>query len=184
MSQWAEIRHLHLVEGVPKEEIARRLQTGRQDGAPRRRPVDAAGAGVAAEGRQPGPVAGPDRAVAAGGPEVDREAGPPVVAAVGRRGLPAHGAPLRRGAAEACHLEGGLRAPQRGSRHDDGGRLRRVVGRHRQRAVQGEVPGGDAAVLERVLREGVPRRAARVVARRHRVGLPLLGRHRRARGPR
>ena len=26
MSQWAEIRHLHLVEGVPKEEIARRLQ--------------------------------------------------------------------------------------------------------------------------------------------------------------
>ena len=26
MSQWAEIRHLHLVEGVPKKEIARRLQ--------------------------------------------------------------------------------------------------------------------------------------------------------------
>ena len=25
MSQWAEIRHLHLVEGVPKKEIARRL---------------------------------------------------------------------------------------------------------------------------------------------------------------
>ena len=23
MSQWAEIRHLHLVEGVPKKEIAR-----------------------------------------------------------------------------------------------------------------------------------------------------------------
>ena len=26
MSQWAEIRHLHVVEGVPKKEIARRLQ--------------------------------------------------------------------------------------------------------------------------------------------------------------
>ena len=25
MSQWAEIRHMHLVEGVPKKEIARRL---------------------------------------------------------------------------------------------------------------------------------------------------------------
>ncbi len=26
MSQWGEARHLHLVEGVPKKEIARRLQ--------------------------------------------------------------------------------------------------------------------------------------------------------------
>ena len=26
MSQWAEIRHLHLVESVPKKEIARRLK--------------------------------------------------------------------------------------------------------------------------------------------------------------
>ena len=26
MSQWAEVRHLHLVEGVPKKEIARRLE--------------------------------------------------------------------------------------------------------------------------------------------------------------
>ena len=26
MSQWAEVRHLHLVEGVPKKEIARRLK--------------------------------------------------------------------------------------------------------------------------------------------------------------
>ena len=25
MSQWAEVRHLHLVEGVPKKEIARRF---------------------------------------------------------------------------------------------------------------------------------------------------------------
>ena len=25
MSQWAEIRHMHLAEGVPKKEIARRL---------------------------------------------------------------------------------------------------------------------------------------------------------------
>ena len=26
MSQWVEVRHLHLVEGVPKKEIARRLK--------------------------------------------------------------------------------------------------------------------------------------------------------------
>ena len=26
MTQWAEVRHLHLVEGVPKKEIARRLK--------------------------------------------------------------------------------------------------------------------------------------------------------------
>ena len=26
MSEWAEVRHLHLVEKVPKKEIARRLQ--------------------------------------------------------------------------------------------------------------------------------------------------------------
>ena len=26
MSQWAEVRHLHLVEGVPKKEVARRLK--------------------------------------------------------------------------------------------------------------------------------------------------------------
>ena len=26
MSQWAEIRHLHLVDGLPKKEIARRLK--------------------------------------------------------------------------------------------------------------------------------------------------------------
>ena len=26
MTQWAEIRHLHLVDGVPKKEIARRLK--------------------------------------------------------------------------------------------------------------------------------------------------------------
>ena len=132
MSQWAEIRHLHLVEGVPKKEIARRLQLGRQDGAPRRGPADAAGASVAAADLQPGPVAGPDQAVAARRLEVDREADPAVAAAAGRRGFLADGAPLRRGAAQACHVEGGLRAPQRGSRHDDGGRLRRSVGRHRR----------------------------------------------------
>ena len=32
MTQWAEIRHLHLVEGVSKKQIARRLQLGHQDG--------------------------------------------------------------------------------------------------------------------------------------------------------
>ena len=34
MSQWTEIRHLHPVEGVPKKEIARRLQLDVKNRAP------------------------------------------------------------------------------------------------------------------------------------------------------
>ena len=60
MSQWAEIRHLYLVEGGTEEGDCAAAAAGRQDGAPRRGPADAAGAGVAAAGLQPGPVAGPD----------------------------------------------------------------------------------------------------------------------------
>ncbi len=30
MSQWAEIRHMHVVDGVPKREIARRLGLDRK----------------------------------------------------------------------------------------------------------------------------------------------------------
>ena len=41
--------------------------------------------------------------------------------------------------------------PQRAPRHGDGRRLQRVVGRHRQNAVTGQLPGGDPAVLECVL---------------------------------
>ena len=137
MSQWAEIRHLHLVEGVPKKEIARRLKL---DVKTVRRAVDRPTPPVRVSPPRAGSL-DPWRDQIEQWLREDRKltakTGPPVAAAVGRRGLPAHGAPLRRGAAEACHLEGGLRAPQRGSRHDDGGRLRRVVGRHRRRAVQG-----------------------------------------------
>ena len=73
MTQWAEIRHLHLVEGVSKKQIARRLQldikTVRRawSSRPRRR-------GRPRRGAQPGPVAGADRAVAGPGPAVDGEA--------------------------------------------------------------------------------------------------------------
>ena len=51
MSQWVEVRHLHLVEGVPK--------------AAGHRPADAAGAGVAAAAQHPNAVAGADQARAA-----------------------------------------------------------------------------------------------------------------------
>ena len=60
MSQWAEIRHQHLVEGVAKKQIARRLQldikTVRRAVEQPTPPV----AGVVAAGAQPGPVAGAD----------------------------------------------------------------------------------------------------------------------------
>ena len=68
MSQWTEVRHLHLVEGVAKKQIARRLQldikTVRRALAQPRPLVR----GVVAAGAQPGPVAGADRAVAGPGP--------------------------------------------------------------------------------------------------------------------
>ena len=53
MSQWAEVRHLHLVEGVPKKEIARRLQLDVKTVRRAVDPADAAGAGVGAAGEQP-----------------------------------------------------------------------------------------------------------------------------------
>ena len=52
-----------------------------------------------------------------------------------------------------------------------GGRLRRIVGRGRGSALQGQVSGGDAALQQRVFRQGVSARAARVAARRDRVGV-------------
>ena len=80
-----------------KKEIARRLQL---DVKTVRRAADAAGAGVAAEGRQLGPVAGPDRATAARRPEVDREAEPrlllPLAGAVSPRTVRRYVAVLRR----------------------------------------------------------------------------------------
>ena len=45
MTQWAEVRHLHLVEDVPKKEIARRLKLDVKTGAAGHRPVDPAGEG-------------------------------------------------------------------------------------------------------------------------------------------
>ena len=174
MSQWAEIRHLHLVERVPKKEIARRLKL---DVKTVRRSISRSTPPVRVSPTRPGtldPWRERIQAVAARGAAVDRETDSSVVAADGGTAPGADGALVRRGAEDGHHEEGGLRAPQRAARHDDGGRLRRVVGRHRRRAVQGQVPGGDAAVLQRVLRQGVPGRADRVAARRHRVGVPLL----------
>ena len=55
------IRHQHLVEGVPKKEIARRFPAvGREDGT-----------GVAAAAQYPGPVPGADQAVAVRGAAVN-----------------------------------------------------------------------------------------------------------------
>ena len=94
MSQWVEIRHLYLVEGVAKKRIARRLQL---DIKTVRRAVEqprAAGAGVVAAGAQPGPVAGADRAVAGPEPAGDGEADSAAAVAVGRPGRRSHGAPV------------------------------------------------------------------------------------------
>ena len=47
MSQWAEIRQMHVVDGVPKKQIAERLGLGYQDGAPGGGAGDGATSGVA-----------------------------------------------------------------------------------------------------------------------------------------
>ena len=74
MFRWAEICHLHLVDGVPKKEIGQAVEARRQDGAAGHRPVAPAGAGVAVAAQRPGPVAGPAQAVAVRGAAVDGEA--------------------------------------------------------------------------------------------------------------
>ena len=51
MTQWAEVRHLHLVEDVPKKGDRPAVEAGRQDSATGQQPADPAGAGVAAPGR-------------------------------------------------------------------------------------------------------------------------------------
>ena len=172
MSQWAEIRHLHLVERVPKKEIARRLKL---DVKTVRRAISRSTTPVRVSPPRPGTLDPWRERIR----QWLREEPRLTAKRIRRLLLPMAGPlPARtvrryvRGAEDGHHEEGGLRAPQRAARHNDGGRLRRVVGRHRRRAVQGQVPGGDAAVLQRVLRQGVSGRAARVAARRHRVGVP------------
>ena len=152
------------------------VAVGHQDGPPRPGAADPAGAGVLAAGAQPGPVAGADRAVAGPGPAVDGEADSAAAVAAGRAGRRAHGAPVCGGVEGGDGTEGGLRAPQRASWDDDGGRLRRIVGRGCGSAAEGQVPGGDAALQQRVCRQGVSARAARVAARRDRVGVHVFRR--------
>ena len=82
MTQWAEIRHLHLVDGVPKKEIARRLKL---DVKTVRRAIGRSTPPVRVSPprpQRPGPVAGADHTVAAGGAPSDREADSPAAAAV------------------------------------------------------------------------------------------------------
>ena len=107
--------------GCAEEGNRAAVEVGRQDGPAGHRPADTAGARVAAAGQESGPLAEADRGVVARRPAVDGEAGPAVAAAVGWAGLPAHCTPLRCGAEERGENEGGLRAPQRASRRDDGG---------------------------------------------------------------
>ena len=174
MSQWAEIRHLHLVERVPKKEIARRLKL---DVKTVRRSISRSTPPVRVSPTRPGTLDPWRERIT----QWLREE-PRLTAKRIRRLLLPMAGPLP--ARTVRWYVAGLRTAttrkeafvhrRRAARHDDGGRLRRVVGRHRRRAVQGQVPGGDAAVLQRVLRQGVPGRADRVAARRHRVGVPLL----------
>ena len=74
MTRWAEVRHLHLVEGVPKKEIARRLKL---DAKTVRRAIGRSTPPVRMSPPRPsipGPVAGADQPVAERGAAADRTA--------------------------------------------------------------------------------------------------------------
>ena len=112
MSQWPEIRQMHVVDDVPKKQIAERLgldiKTVRR--AVAQAPAPGATSGVATPSS--GSVACADRAVAAAGSSTDGQAHPPVAAAVGGTGCRAHGV-LVCGAAEGRRgAEGSVCAPQ------------------------------------------------------------------------
>ena len=174
MSQWAEIRHLHLVERVPKKEIARRLKL---DVKTVRRAISRSTPPVRVSPPRPGTL----------DPWRERirqwlREEPRLTAKRIRRLLLPMAGPLP--ARTVRRYVAGLRTattrkeafvhrsvlPGTTMEVDFGESWVDIAGG----AVQGQVPGGDAAVLQRVLRQGVPGRADRVAARRHRVGVPLL----------
>ena len=160
MSQWAEIRHQHLVEGVAKKQIARRLQL---DIKTVRRAVEQPTPPVRASSPRVRSL-DPWREQIAQWLDQDRRLTAkrirrlllPLAGPVAARTVRRYVAALK----VATAPKEGLRAPQRASWDDDGGRLRRIVGRGRGSAAEGQVPGGDAALQQRVFRQGVSARAA------------------------
>ena len=88
MSQWPEIRQMHVVDDVPKKQIAERL--GLDIKTVRRAVAQAPAAGATSGVATPssGSVACADRAVAAAGSSTDGQAHPPVAAAVGGDRVP------------------------------------------------------------------------------------------------
>ncbi len=73
-----------------------------------------------------------------------------------------------------------LRAPQRACRHDDGGRLRRIVGRHRWGAVQGQVPGARRCLTADVyFAKAYPLERLESLLDRHRIGVRVFRRRHR-----
>ena len=159
-----------------EEADCRAVGLGYQDGAPGGGAGDGAGATSGVATPSSGSVACADRAVAAAGSSTDGQAHPPVAAAVGGTGCRAYGA-LVCGAAEGRRgAEGGVCAPQPAAWGDAGGRLLGIVGRGRRCAAEGQVCGGDPALQQRVLREGVSHRATRVVVGWDPGGVCLYGR--------
>ena len=110
MSQWAEIRHLHLVERVPKKEIARRLKV---DVKTVRRAIDRSTPPVRVSPPRPGtldPWRERIRQWLREEPRLTAKRIRRLLLPIDGTGPGAHGAPLRRGAAGRGHEEGGLRA--------------------------------------------------------------------------
>ena len=178
MSQWAEVRHLHLVEKRAEEGNCPAVAVGRQDRSPRRRPAGRAGAGVAR--RAPAAWTRGGRRLSSGSDQ-DRRL---TAKRIRRLLLPLAGPVAARTVRRYVAALKAATAPKEAfvhrsvlAWHDDGGRRRRIVVRH---------CGGAACKVkylvatlpsqQRVFRQGVSARAARVAARRHRIGVRVFRR--------
>ena len=178
MTQWAEIRHLHLVEKRAEEADCATVAVGHQDGPPRPGAADPAGAGVARRGCAAWTRGG---SRSRSGSDQDRRL---TAKRIRRLLLPLAGPVAARTVRRYVAALKVATAPKEGYVHrsvrawdDDGGRRRRIVGRGRgSAACKVKYLVATLPSQQRVFRQGVSARAARVAARRDRIGVHVFRR--------
>ena len=180
MSQWVEIRHLYLVEGVAKKRIARRLQldikTVRRALEQPRPPVRVSSPRVRSLDPWREQIAqwlAQDRRVTA---KRIRRLLLPLAGPVAARTVRRYVAALK---VTTARKEGYVHRSVR-----PGTTMEVDFGESWAEVAGGQVPGGNVALRQRVFRQGVSGRAARVAARRDCVGVHVFRRRGRPGGAR
>ena len=146
----------------------------RQDGPTGAGQLRSPGADIGAAVSPTGQVPRADRGLVEARAEADGEADPAVAVAAGGPDTGANGAQVCGGGEGRAVSTGSVRASNGAGGREHGGRLRRVVGTDRRAGAEGEVLRRDAAVQQRVLREGVSGGEARVPAGWVERGVQLL----------